>query len=102
MRAVLIGLLALLVSAPAMGDSIPASILEKDRRNCVAGRVGNDAVEVVCLCFVLAIQREMSLQEYLTFDGEMRQKIASGHSVQTAADSYPGIFRAKKSCGLVR
>lgn len=100
MRKLAVGLLALMTVAPAMAEPIPSVILEKDRRACVANRIGNQAIEATCLCYVIALSQELTLQRYLTIDSELRGRTDQGQSVTVAAREFPEIVRAKRSCGI--
>jgi hypothetical protein len=100
MRALISGLMALLPIGSAMAESIPAAVLEKDRQACVAGRVGNQRVETNCLCYVLSLSRDLTFQQYLTVEGEIKGRVAQGQSIQVATRGVPEIVTAMRSCGL--
>jgi hypothetical protein len=98
MRVLIAGLAALLFAGPAMAEPIPADVLERDRKACIASNPRLHGIDEKCTCIILSLSRDLTFQGYLTMQTDLLEKKASGASDYQASDSIPAMRNALRSC----
>ncbi len=98
MRVLIAGLAALLFAGPAMADPIPADVLERDRKACIASNPRYSGIEQRCTCYIVALARSMTFQAYTTAEAEVKSMRARGVSDGQIVESIPDIRNALRSC----
>ncbi len=79
MRYLVVGLLALIVTAPAMAEPIPSAELVRVNAACVTNKA--DAyTRLFCWCFASRLGTDISLQKYLTLSSEAKNHETRGLS----------------------
>ena len=98
MRALLAGLLALISVGSAVAEPIPAAVLERDRKACIASYPRIQGIDEKCTCIILSLSRDLTLQGYLTMQTDLMAKKANGASDYQASNSIPAMRNALRSC----
>lgn len=98
MRAVLIGLLALLVSAPAMGEPIPRETLQSLFNSCVAQRPNDARHRNYCVCVSNHTRDKISLQLAYTVDGTVQERLKRGIPADQTLRDFPEVWNIGQEC----
>jgi hypothetical protein len=98
LRYLAVGLIALLASAPALAEPIPAEVLERARGACLAENKGVPNIETMCTCYVVQLSRAYSLQGFLTMEAEAQDMLKRGYSKATVRNSFPEVRSAVAAC----
>jgi hypothetical protein len=93
-----VGLLALIVSAPALAEPIPRENVVQIYRECVSQAPGNQQIARYCECYANQIGDKLSVQLALTINGEVQAQRARGVSPIAATRSQPELWNITQEC----